>query len=262
MGMHHGRPASRPARQWVADMSLARIVVIEDDKPIREGVGASLRAAGYATVEAADGRAGLAEARRQNVDLVLLDLMLPKMDGTEVLTQLRTTHPTLPVIILTARGDEDDRVAGLRDGADDYVVKPFSARELIARVQAVLRRSPERPSGVERLDFGTAEVDFERREIVKPDGPPESLSQTECDILSHLARNAGRAISRDELLARVWGISGQGIETRTIDMHVARLRGKLAKATGISSDRLIATVRGRGYMLGPEARPARGRSEA
>ncbi len=243
-------------------MSLARIVVIEDDKPIREGVGASLRAAGYATVEAADGQAGLAEARRQNVDLVLLDLMLPKMDGTEVLTELRTTHPTLPVIILTARGDEDDRVAGLRDGADDYVVKPFSARELIARVQAVLRRSPERPSGVERLDFGSAEVDFERREIVKPDGPSESLSQTECDILSHLARNAGRAISRDELLARVWGISGQGIETRTIDMHVARLRGKLAKATGIPSDRLIATVRGRGYMLGPEARPGPGPSEA
>lgn len=236
-------------------MSLARVVVVEDETPIRIGVGEALRAAGYETIEAADGQAGLQAARRPGVDLVLLDLMLPKLDGSSVLSQLRTTHPSLPVIILTARGDEDDRVAGLRAGADDYVVKPFSARELVARVHAVLRRSPERPTGVRRLDLGSAVIDFERREIVLPDGRLQSLSETECDLMAHLAANAGRAISRDELLTRLWGISGQSVETRTIDMHIARLRSKLADITGRPPEAFIATVRGKGYMLGPQARP-------
>lgn len=227
---------------------MIRVVIIEDETAIREGITAALRAAGYEPIEAADGETGLAAARRAGVDLVLLDLMLPKMDGMKVLTQLRQTHTTLPVIILTARGTEDDRVAGLRAGADDYIVKPFSARELIARVEAVLRRSPERPSAVRELEYHDLSVDFDRREVRRGEDV-QSLSETECAILSHLAAHRGRAISRDELLTRLWGLNPSGVETRTIDMHVARLRSKL-NADADSGDEFIVTVRGRGYMLG------------
>ncbi len=234
-------------------MALVRIVVVEDDDAIREGVCAALRAAGHEPLEAADGDTGLAAARRPGVGLVLLDLMLPKMDGMDVLRALRQTHGSLPVIVLTARGSEDERVAGLEAGADDYVVKPFSAKELMARVEAVLRRSPERPAAVDRLAVGGATVELARREIVRADeGKPVSLSETECDILLHLAANAGRAISRDELLSRLWGLSGTNVETRTVDMHVARLRAKLATASGEETADYIVTVRGKGYMLGPD----------
>ena len=235
-------------------MALAQIAVIEDETAIRKGVVEALRAAGYEPIEAADGAEGLAAARRPEVNLVLLDLMLPKMDGMDVLKSLRKTHASLPVIILTARGSEEERIAGLKAGADDYVVKPFSARELVARVEAVLRRSPERPSDVSRLFVGKVTVDLERREISVADGEPHSLSETECAILSHLAANAGRAISRDELLTRLWGLRGTGIETRTVDMHVARLRSKLATASRENSAQYIVTVRGKGYMLGPDVR--------
>lgn len=236
-------------------MALVQIVVAEDDGAIREGVCAALRAAGYDPLEAADGESGLSAARRPGVGLVLLDLMLPKMDGMEVLRALRRTHASLPVIILTARGLEDERVAGLAAGADDYVVKPFSAKELMARIEAVLRRSPERPVAVDRLSADGATVDLARREIVPAgEGKPVSLSETECDILIHLAANAGRAISRDELLSRLWGLSGASIETRTVDMHVARLRAKLATASGVRQAEYIVTVRGKGYMLGPDVR--------
>ena len=234
---------------------MIKVVVIEDESPIREGIVAALRAAGYQPVEAEDGEAGLAAARRPGVDLVLLDLLLPKKDGMQVLTQLRQTHTTLPVIILTARGTEDERVAGLRAGADDYVVKPFSARELVARVEAVLRRSPERPTAVGRLASGSILVDFERREVRRPDGDVQSLSETECAILAHLAAHRGRSISRDELLTRLWGLNPSGVETRTIDMHVARLRSKLVPVEG-PGEEFVVTVRGKGYMLGPSVRVA------
>jgi DNA-binding response OmpR family regulator len=235
-------------------VALAKIVVVEDEHPIREGIAAALRAAGYEAIEAADGETGLVAARRQGVVLVLLDLLLPKLDGMDVLKQLRQTHPTLPVIVLTARGAEDDRVAGLKAGADDYVVKPFSARELIARVEAVLRRSAERPEIVHSLAIGNATVDLARREVRAEPDKQQALSETECAILTHLAANHGRAISRDELLTRVWGLSGSGIETRTIDMHVARLRSKLSTLSGCGGEAVIATVRGKGYMLGPDVR--------
>src|ERR671939_601698 len=135
-------------------MPLHRVVVIEDEPAIRRGVADALRATGYEVAEAADGARGLEEAVRRGVDLVLLDLLLPRRDGLDVLTQLRKVRPTLPVIILTARGSEDDRVRGLKMGADDYVVKPFSARELLARVEAVLRRSLGRPGGGARARLG------------------------------------------------------------------------------------------------------------
>src|SRR2546423_15449141 len=150
-------------------MHTARIVVIEDEQAIRRGVADALHASGYEVAEAGDGVKGLEEAVRPGVDLVLLDLLLPRRDGLELLALLRKVRPTLPVIILTARGTEDDRVRGLRMGADDYVVKPFSARELLARVEAVLRRSVDRPVEVSAARLGQAVIDFKRREVRWPD---------------------------------------------------------------------------------------------
>jgi len=233
-------------------MARRRVVVIEDETAIRRGITDTLRAAGYEPVEAADGRAGLDEARRLGVDLVLLDLRLPRMDGTNVLTELRKTHPHLPVIILTARGSEEDRVCGLRGGADDYVIKPFSARELLARIEAVLRRSAERPLPVRRIRAGGHQVDLERREVCYADGQRTQLSEMEGAILLHLAANPGRVISRDELLSRVWGISSQSLETRAIDMHITRLRSKLDAPADKGKAEWVVTVRGKGYMLGPD----------
>ena len=227
------------------------VVVIEDEDPIRRGIVDALGVAGYEAVEAADGEAGLAEARRAGVDLVLLDLLLPKMNGFDVLDQLRVTRPALPVIILTARGSEEDRVRGLRGGADDYVVKPFSARELLARVEAVLRRSPERPVPLVRIDGGDVVVDCARREIQRENGERLTLSEMEASILECLASHAGRAVSREELLSAVWGIRDGGVETRAIDMHITRLRQKLVGDANPNLD-WIATVRGKGYMLGPD----------
>lgn len=235
-------------------MAQEQIVVIEDESAIREAVMEVLRNAGFCPVAAEDGESGLAAARRIGVSLVLLDLFLPKLGGMDVLARLRKTHPTLPVIILTARGSEDDRVAGLRAGADDYVVKPFSARELLARVEAVLRRSPERPDVVRDLRGGGLSVDLERREVRGASGRSEALSETECTLLAHLAAHAARAISRQELLTRLWGVSGRA-ETRTIDMHVARLRAKLATCGVADGERYITTVRGKGYKLGAAFRP-------
>ncbi len=228
------------------------IVVVEDEEAIRRGVVDALAMAGYQVLEAADGVSGLREAQRSGVDLVLLDLLLPLKDGFEVLSELRITHPALPVVILTARGSEDDRVRGLRGGADDYVVKPFSARELLARVEAVLRRSPERSKPVVRITGGDTVVDCARREVCHGEKQRVALSEMEADILLRLAAHAGRAVSREELLASVWGLRDGGIETRAIDMHITRLRQKLARETTGAATEWIVTVRGQGYMLGPD----------
>ena len=161
----------------------------------------------------------------------------------------------LPVIILTARGTEDDRVRGLKMGADDYVVKPFSARELLARVEAVLRRSAARNGAVPGARLGRAVIDFGRREIRWSERERGELSETEAALLSLLVANCKRALSRDELLSRVWGIEPQGIETRTIDMHIARLRTKLRDPAGVKQLEAIVTVRAHGYMAGPDLLP-------
>jgi len=228
------------------------VVVVEDENAIRRAIVDALRISGYEPVEAADGFAGLREARRAGVDLVLLDLLLPKMDGFDVLAELRVTHPSLPVIILTARGSEDDRVRGLRSGADDYVVKPFSARELLARMDAVLRRTPDRPTPVVRISGGDTTVDCARREVVRGNHERIALSEMEADILQRLAAHAGRAVSREELLACVWGLRDGGVETRAIDMHITRLRQKLSGASANPTLDWIITVRGKGYMLAPD----------
>ncbi len=227
------------------------IVVVEDEDAIRRGIVDMLTIAGYQTFEAADGEAGLAEAQRAGVSLVLLDLLLPKMNGFEVLEALRRTRQSLPVIILTARGSEDDRIRGLRSGADDYVMKPFSARELLARVEAVLRRSPERAEPVLRISIGSTYVDCGRREICGKDNERVALSEMEADILQRLASMSGRCVSREELLSAVWGIRDGAVETRAIDMHITRLRQKLRLHSAEDID-WIVTVRGKGYMLGPQ----------
>jgi DNA-binding response OmpR family regulator len=229
-----------------------KIAVIEDEPAIRRGLCDILRAGGYTAIEAADGEAGVQAARDEQVVLVLLDLMLPKMDGMEVLAEIRKSHPTLPVIILTARGSENDRVQGLRKGADDYIVKPFSAREVLARIEAVLRRTPARPTPVEGVTWGPTKVDFRRREIVFENGDRRHLSEMEAGILEFLASNPGRVVTREELLTRVWGITADGSDTRAVDMHVTRLRSKLSAPDGLPDVEWIATVRGKGYMLGAQ----------
>ncbi len=231
-----------------------RIVVVEDDAAIRRGIVDALRFEGYQAVEAADGKVGMALALEVDCELVLLDLVLPKTPGLEVLQAVRQRRPTLPVIILTAMGDEADRVRGLRLGADDYVVKPFSVSELMARVQAVLRRSPQRPTDVSEAPVPGGVIDFSRNEIRFRGGRRETLSERESELLRYLVVNPGRVISRDELLRSVWRIEPRGLWTRTIDMHIARLREKLGDDA--SEPQLILTVRGKGYMYGqPESPP-------
>jgi len=223
------------------------VLVIEDDGPIRRGVVDALKYAGYTVFGAADGTSGLETALSSDVDMVLLDIVMPGMDGFEVLAELRKAKPAVPVIMLTARGAETDRVRGLKGGADDYVVKPFSARELLARVEAVLRRSAERPREPRTIDIAGRTVDFERREVRLPSGERRELTEREADVIHYLAANSERAVSREEMLSRVWGLNGN-ICTRTIDMTIARLREKLDDNQG--EHEVILTVRSRGYMLG------------
>jgi DNA-binding response OmpR family regulator len=241
-------------------MQLTRLVVVEDEHAIRRGIADALRTSGYEVAEAADGQRGLEEAVRPGVNLVLLDLMLPRRSGLDLLTELRKTRPALPVIILTARGSEDDRVRGLKMGADDYVVKPFSARELLARVEAVLRRAgrkngtPVDDDGDEACTarLGRATIDLLRREVCWGHNERAELSETESAILLFLLRHRQRAVSREELLTHVWGIEPTGLETRTIDMHVARLRTKLLDPSGRKTPEAIVTVRAHGYMASPD----------
>ncbi|MCX7667020.1 MAG: response regulator transcription factor [Gemmataceae bacterium] len=235
-------------------MSKGKIVVVEDEPGIRRGVADALRLAGYEVTEAMDGVTGATLANSAGVHLVLLDLMLPRKNGLEVLQEVRRNHPHRPVVLLTARGSEEDRVKGLTMGADDYVVKPFSVRELLARVEAVLRRTtPNQSKSVATISMkcGTGTIDLARRELRWPNGQRIELSETEAGLLRYIIENQDRAVSREELLQHVWGISPEGLETRTVDMHVARLRAKLRDPSGEETPEAIVTVRARGYMAGP-----------
>lgn len=224
------------------------VLVVEDDPAIRRGILDALAFNGYATLEASNGNDGLQMAIKTACDLVLLDLVLPGQEGLKILKEVRGVRPTLPVIILTARGEESDRVQGLHLGADDYVVKPFSVKELLARIQAVLRRSPERPlPEKESVPFPGGCIDFSRCEIRFEDGTRHELSEREQELLRYLIANSKRAISREEILTRVWRMSADGVETRTIDMHIARIREKLREDK--SNPILLVTVRGKGYMF-------------
>ena len=230
------------------------VLVIEDDEAIREGLVDALEFEGYAVDEARTAPDGQDLALRSPCAIVLLDLMLPGGDGFEVLKAIRRARPQLPVIILTARGREAERVQGLRLGADDYVVKPFSVREVLARIEAVLRRArtqAEPEAGPSGLRIPEGRVDLRRRELRFDDGEQASLSEREADLLGYLAQHPERAISRDEIISRIWRLDPGKFQTRTIDMHVARLREKLRDDKRAPA--IIVTVRGKGYMLGDAA---------
>lgn len=230
-------------------MPKPRVLIVEDDPAIRAGLVAALESDGYETTEAGDGKVGLALAADDGVGLVLLDIMLPEIDGLHVLEGIRERTPTLPVICLTALGEEEDRVRGLRAGADDYIVKPFGLDELLARVEAVLRRSVTgvRTDATGVLEIAGRRIDLARQEVAVGDKPPRVLPLREAEVLGYLAEHRGRAVPREELLERVWGIDPRGMQTRSVDMAVARLREQLGDSG--PDHAVIITVRGRGYML-------------
>ncbi len=226
---------------------MKKVLIIEDEQDLADLIAFNLERAGYHPVIALDGRSGLDSALADPPDLIILDLMLPGMMGTEVCRLLKSREKTaaIPIIMVTAKGEEIDRVVGFEVGADDYVVKPFSTRELMLRVQAVLRRTgPDRPAG-EVLRIGPLAIDTERHEVTVG-GEAVILTTTEFKLLLTLAERQGRLQSRERLLKDVWGFAYVG-DTRTVDTHITRLRTKLGEA-----GELIKTVRGFGYKLEAE----------
>ncbi len=221
------------------------VLVVDDERDIVELVRYNLVQAGYRVVSAADGRQAIDLARRERPDLIVLDLMLPALPGAEVARILKQDEKTrgIPILMLTARGEEVDRVVGFELGADDYVVKPFSPRELVLRVQAILRREGQE-TGEGRIVYDPLVIDLEAHSV-RLKGKEVGLTSTEFKLLQRLARRPGRAFSRDQLLSEVWGYGGD-LETRTVDTHVKRLRAKLGEIGA-----WIETVRGLGYRFRP-----------
>lgn len=220
------------------------ILVVDDDKKIVDLVALYLKRDGYNVLKAYDGQEALDLARRKQPDLIVLDLMLPELDGTDVCRLLRAESP-VPIIMLTARSTDEDKLRGLDIGADDYVTKPFNPRELVARIRAVLRRTtPQEPPSADRR-FGDLVISFVRHEVRVGDRPA-NLTPTEFRLLKALVREPGRAFTRTELLDRVFGYDYDGIE-RTIDVHVMNLRRKIEPTPG--QPRFIVTVPGVGYRF-------------
>ncbi|MCY4617916.1 MAG: response regulator transcription factor [Chloroflexi bacterium] len=220
------------------------LLVVEDERPLAETLRFNLEMEGYRVRTAEDGIEGLSMARALQPDLVLLDLMLPRMDGLDVLRGIRETSQA-PVLLLTARTSEADRVKGLDLGADDYITKPFSLAELKARVRVHLRRKQDVSVDVRELEFGEFKLDLNRRLLTKH-GEPIALRPKEYELLAYLAQRDGRAFTRDQLLNDVWDISFAG-GTRTVDVHVRWLRKKIEKPDG--PPRHLITVRGAGYRF-------------
>ncbi|MGK5743031.1 response regulator [Micromonospora sp. URMC 103] len=227
---------------------MSRVLVVEDEESFSDALSYMLRKEGFEVSVAATGPTALTEFDRTGADIVLLDLMLPEMSGTEVCRQLRQ-RSHVPIIMVTARDSEIDKVVGLEIGADDYVTKPYSPRELVARIRAVLRRqSPEAAeSGAPTLAAGPVRMDIERH-VVTVDGGPVQLPLKEFELLELLLRNAGRVLTRGQLIDRVWGADYVG-DTKTLDVHVKRLRSKIEPEP--SAPRYIVTVRGLGYKFEP-----------
>jgi len=226
-----------------------RILIVEDDLTLRQAISYNLTREGYEVAGAGDGESALSAAQGR-FDLILLDLMLPAMSGLEVLRALRGNGISTPVIIVSAKTDEVDRVVGLKIGADDYVTKPFSRPELLARIEAVLRR--QRRDGAEpeerpqRLEIGPILIDLDRRQV-SIGGTPTHLTTKEFDLLAFMARSPGRIFTRDQLLSRIWGYEFAG-DGRTVDVHISWLRGKLR---GTGDHNWFRTVRGVGYAFSP-----------
>ena len=223
---------------------MTRVLIVEDEDSLAEPLAYLLRKEGFEATVVSDGPSALAEFDRAGADIVLLDLMLPGMSGTEVCKHLRA-RSSVPVIMVTARDSEVDKVVGLELGADDYVTKPYSARELIARIRAVLRRGTEAEVGDAVLEAGPVRMDIERH-IVRVDGEPVPMPLKEFELLAFLMRNKGRVLTRGQLIDRVWGADYVG-DTKTLDVHVKRLRSKI-EADPANPVRLV-TVRGLGYKL-------------
>jgi DNA-binding response OmpR family regulator len=224
---------------------LTRILIVEDDPSILLGLERNLKFEGYEVMSAEDGERGLRLAVDKSPDLIVLDIMLPKLNGYELCRHLRKIKISVPIIMLTARGQEIDKVMGLELGADDYVTKPFSIVELLARIQAVLRRTKRFEQEMTSFTFGNVEIDFERHTVMK-DGELLDLSAREFDLLKFLISNNGKALSRSEILNEVWGYDYYGTQ-RTVDNLISNLRQKLE--TDPDNPEYILTVWGVGYRF-------------
>ena len=223
-----------------------KILIVEDEQRLREGLTDLLTAADHEVTAVGDGRSAVETGTAEPFDLVLLDLMLPQLDGLEVCRRLRQARPTLPILMLTARGSEDEKLAGFAAGADDYVTKPFGVRELLARVDAFARRTATAPSDPEILELDGCTMDLGRHRATR-DGETTNLTAREVGILRWLHRHSNRAVARSELLERVWATSGD-LQTRTVDMTIAKLRQKIERDP--ADPKIVVTITGTGYAWG------------
>ncbi|WP_026925429.1 response regulator transcription factor [Glycomyces arizonensis] len=228
---------------------MTRVLVVEDEESFSDALSYMLRKEGFEVSVAGDGDAAIKEYERTGADVVLLDLMLPEKSGTEVCRELRA-NSNVPIIMVTARDSEVDKVVGLELGADDYITKPYSSRELVARIRAVLRRSAEPDDPIVTvLEAGPVRMDVDRH-TVSVGGSDVQLPLKEFELLEMLLRNAGRVLTRGQLIDRVWGANYVG-DTKTLDVHVKRLRSKIEPEPG--KPRHLVTVRGLGYKFDPHA---------
>jgi DNA-binding response OmpR family regulator len=228
-----------------AEVKTARILVVEDEPNMVAGLRDNFEFEGYEVLTARDGIEGLDLALQESPDLVVLDVMMPRMSGLEVCRRLRAKRASIPIIMLTARGQEIDKVVGLELGADDYVTKPFSIRELLARVKAILRRTAVVPKQQDHYSFANIEVDLHRRRVLKS-GAPLEISSKEFELLQYFLCHSGETLSRDRLLEEVWGYEHYP-STRTVDTHLVRLRQKLEPDP--EQPQYFLTVHGTGYRF-------------
>jgi DNA-binding response OmpR family regulator len=224
---------------------MRKVLIVEDDQAMAVALRDGFSYEGFAVEVARDGQTGLRMASRKGLDLVILDVMLPQVSGLDICKQLRSEGNSTPIIMLTARGQEIDKVLGLKTGADDYVTKPFSFLELMARVEAVLRRATRPAETIERVQFGDIELCFRNFEATKG-GRPLELSPREFKIMKYFVEHRGEVVSRDQLLDAVWGYDCLPL-TRTVDMHIAKLRQKIEETPG--NPRHIITVHRVGYKF-------------
>jgi len=229
----------------VEEQRMTKILIVEDEPNMVSGLRDNFEYEGYEVITAGDGAEGLNRALSDSPDLVVLDVMMPKMSGLDVCKQLKAKRPSIPIIMLTARGQEVDKVVGLELGADDYVTKPFSIRELLARIKAVLRRAQALPKEQDRYSFGDVEVNLRSYQVARR-GKPVEFSAKEFELLKYFVCHPGETLSRDRLLDDVWGYENYPT-TRTVDAHIVRLRQKLEPVP--DEPRFFLTVHGVGYKF-------------